>query len=46
VGIGPVIIGQSKLGARKSLSWEFGVIAGLTAKSPNSTLRLLFEYEF
>lgn len=32
--------------ARKSLSWEFGVIAGVSSKSPNSTYRLLLEYEF
>ena len=46
VGFGPAIIGESRLGSRKSLSWEAGVIAGLTATSPNSTLRLLIEYEF
>jgi hypothetical protein len=46
VGIGPVLIGATNLGARKSLSWEFGVIAGVSSKSPNSTYRLLLEYEF
>jgi len=46
VGLGPVLIGATNLGARKSLSWEFGVIAGVSSKSPNSTYRLLLEYEF
>lgn len=46
VGIGPVLIGAANVGVRKSLSWEIGVIAGLSNKSPNSTYRLLLEYEF
>ncbi len=46
VGIGPVLIGSANVGARKSLSWEVGVIAGLSNKSPNSTYRVLLEYEF
>jgi hypothetical protein len=46
VGIGPVLIGSANVGARKSLSWEVGVIAGLSKKSPNSTYRVLLEYEF
>lgn len=46
IGFGPVIIGASNFGVRKSLSWEIGVIAGLSDKSPNSTYRLLLEYEF
>lgn len=46
VGIGPVLIGSANVGTRKSLSWEVGVIAGLSNKSPNSTYRVLFEYEF
>lgn len=46
VGIGPVLIGSANVGTRKSLSWEVGVIAGLSNKSPNSTYRVLLEYEF
>ena len=46
VGIGPVLIGSANVGTRKSLSWEVGVIAGLSNKSPNSTFRVLLEYEF
>ena len=46
VGIGPVLIGTANVGTRKSLSWEVGVIAGLSNKSPNSTYRVLLEYEF
>jgi len=46
VGIGPVLIGSANVGTRKSLSWEVGVIAGLSNKSPDSTYRVLLEYEF
>ncbi|MDG1179118.1 MAG: hypothetical protein P8O68_01715 [Gammaproteobacteria bacterium] len=46
IGFGPVIIGAANVGVRKSLSWEIGVVAGLSDKSPNSTYRLLLEYEF
>jgi len=46
VGIGPVLIGSANVGTRKSLSWEVGVIAGLSNKSPDSTYGVLLEYEF
>ena len=46
IGFGPVIIGVANVGIRKSLSWEIGVVAGLSDKTPNSTCRLLLEYEF
>lgn len=46
VGFGPVVIGRANIGMRRSLSWEIGALAGLSDKSPNSTFRLLLEYEF
>ena len=46
VGLGPVINGSASLGIRKSVSWEFGVIAGISEETPDSTFRLLLEYEF
>ncbi len=45
-GIGPVVLGSASLGVRKALRWEAGVIFGLDNKSPDSSFRLLLEYEF
>ncbi len=45
-GIGPVIMGDLRLGARRKLHWETGVIFGLDNKTPGSTFRLLTEFEF
>ncbi|AKH70830.1 hypothetical protein IMCC21906_03193 [Spongiibacter sp. IMCC21906] len=45
-GIGPVLVGTTRLGVAKSLRWEIGAIAGLTDDSADYTLRLSFEYEF
>jgi len=44
--LGPVILGQVNISNRQRLSWEFGAIFGLDSKSPNTTLRLLLEFEF
>lgn len=46
IGIGPVLMGQSKLAGPKKLKWEAGVIFGLDQESPNTSIRLLLEYEF
>ena len=45
-GLGPVILGDIKYGTAKRLHWEFGVIAGLSDETPDSTLRALLEFEF
>jgi len=45
-GIGPAILGQVSLGGGRQASWEAGLIFGLGSKSPDTTLRLLFEFEF
>ena len=46
IGVGPVLMGQAKLAGPKNLKWEAGVIFGLDSKSPDTSVRLLFEYEF
>ena len=46
IGVGPVLMGQAKLVGPKKLKWEAGVIFGLDSKSPDTSVRLLFEYEF
>ena len=45
-GAGPVFMGNIRLGSRKKIHWEAGVIVGLDGKTPSSTLRLLAEFEF
>lgn len=45
-GIGPVAMGSAKIGIRKSLRWEAGVIFGLGSDSPDEALRFLLEFEF
>lgn len=45
-GIGPVILGQARLGGRQQLKWEAGIIYGVNDESPGRTTRLLLEYEF
>jgi len=44
--IGPVLMGDLKLGAGKKIHWETGVIFGLNNNSPDNTWRFLTEYEF
>lgn len=43
---GPVVLGDIKLPGRKKLHWETGAIFGLDSKTPDSTIRLLTEFEF
>lgn len=45
-GIGPAALGQLRLGGKRQLRWEAGVIFGLDSKSPDTTLRFLLEFEF
>jgi hypothetical protein len=45
-GMGPVGVGQFRLGAGKKLRWELGVIFGLDSTSPNEAYRAMLEYEF
>jgi len=45
-GIGPVVMGEFDLGADYRAHWETGVIFGVDSKSPDATVRLLFEFEF
>ena len=44
--LGPILMGDVKLGAGKKLHWEAGVIFGLNNKSSDNTWRFLTEYEF
>lgn len=44
--IGPVVMGDIRLGNAKKLHWEMGSIFGLGYKGPDNTWRLLLEYEF
>lgn len=46
LGLGPAFGGNLSLGVRKSLNWEAGIILGLDNKTPDSTFRILLEYEF
>ena len=45
-GIGPVAMGQVRLGGRRQLRWEAGAIFGVDSRSPDTTLRFLLEFEF
>jgi len=45
-GLGPVLMGDIRVGTGKKLHWEAGVIIGLDAKTPDNTWRLLTEFEF
>ncbi|MFT4863700.1 MAG: hypothetical protein ACI95C_002934 [Pseudohongiellaceae bacterium] len=46
LGIGPVFLGSMKLGVRKSIIWEAGLILGMDNQTPDQTFRFLLEYEF
>lgn len=46
LGIGPVVLGSMKLGVRKSILWEAGLILGMDNQSADQTFRFLLEYEF
>lgn len=45
-GIGPVALGEWRLGSGQLLGWEAGAIFGLDHNSPDMTLRFLLEFEF
>ena len=44
--LGPVVMGELRLGTGKKLHWETGLLLGLDKKTPDATMRLLAEYEF
>lgn len=43
---GPAVMGIQKLGGRKQLRWELGVLFGLDADTPDTSLRFGLEFEF
>lgn len=45
-GLGPAVLGSANVGTRKTLRWEAGAIFGLDDDSPDTTFRLLLEFEF
>lgn len=45
-GVGPVVSGTQRLGGRKQLMWEFGVILGVDSETPDQTWKFSLEYEF
>ncbi len=44
--LGPVVMGDLRLGTRKKLHWEVGIIFGLDNETPDHTFRFLTEFEF
>lgn len=46
LGLGPVLMGNLRLGPGQQLHWETGLILGLEDSTPDRTVRLLLEYEF
>lgn len=44
--IGPVVMGDVRLGNAKKIHWEIGSIFGLGYKGPDNSWRLLLEYEY
>lgn len=44
--VGPVVMGDIRLAHAKKMHWEVGSIFGLGYKGPDSTLRVLIEYEY
>jgi len=45
-GIGPVLLGNFRLGGRKQIRWETGVIFALDNETADRTLKLSVEFEF
>lgn len=43
---GPVLMGIQKLGGRQQLRWELGLLLGLDAQTPDTSLRASLEFEF
>lgn len=46
VALGPAVLGSAIVGMRKSVSWEAGVMFGMSNSSPDTTFRMLLEFEF
>lgn len=46
LSLGPILMGDVRLGIGKKLHWETGVVFGLDDKSANNTWRFLADYEF
>jgi len=44
--LGPTFVGNIRLGGRKKLRWEVGLIFGLDSESPDQTFRGMLEFEF
>ena len=44
--LGPVFVGNIRLGGRKKLHWELGVIFGLDSITADQTYRGMLEFEF
>jgi hypothetical protein len=44
--IGPVVMGDVKFDGPKKLHWEAGLLFGVDDKTPDTTWRVLTEYEF
>jgi len=45
-GLGPVLMGDIRMGPGKKLHWEAGAIIGLDPETPDHTWRFLTEFEF
>jgi len=45
-GIGPVLLGKFRLGGKKQIRWEAGVIFALDNETPAQTLKFIVEFEF
>jgi len=45
-GIGPALVGMTRLSTTDSIRWELGSVIGLNESSADYTLRLMLEYEF
>jgi hypothetical protein len=43
---GPALMGVQKLGGRKQLRWEFGLLLALDSQTPDTNLRMGLEFEF
>ncbi|RLA41354.1 MAG: hypothetical protein DRR06_16080 [Gammaproteobacteria bacterium] len=45
-GLGPVLTGVQRLGGRRKLLWEFGVILGLDNSTADASWKFNIEYEY
>lgn len=45
-GIGPVLMGTTRVSQRRKLHWELGLIFAADERTPDRTLRGLLEFEF